>query len=228
MSAYSDNPWFAGLSSTVADALLAVAMPMRLAPGEFVFQQGDRIPEDGPAFFGVVTGLLKVQILSPEGKEAILAIIEPGNWVGEVGVLDGVPRTSSAVAMADTGVLAVSGARFTELMQHGEFARAIARMVAGRLRLAYGVMSDSALLSMRKRVARRLLLLAHGDISLSEGKTTLSISQEVVAMLLGISRPTLNKELHALSELGAIELRYSKIHIKDMGILRHCGDSDDG
>lgn len=226
MSAFPDNPWFAGLSSEVADALLAEATPLGLATGEFAFQQGDRILEDGPAFFGVVTGMLKVQILSPEGKEAILAIIEPGNWVGEVGVLDGVPRTSSAVAMADTAVLAVTGTRFMALMEHGEFARAIARLVAGRLRLAYGVMSDSALLGMRKRVARRLLVLAHGDVSLSEGKTTLSISQEVVAMMLGISRPTLNKELHALSELGAIELRYGKIHIKDMSILRGCGDSD--
>jgi CRP/FNR family transcriptional regulator, cyclic AMP receptor protein len=220
MPAFSDNPWMASLPKVAAEALFGAATAMRLSAGEYAFHQGDKVSEHGGAFFGLARGLLKLQMLHPDGKEAILAVVEPGNWVGEVAILDHTPRAYAAVALADSDLLAVSAARFNALMQQIEFAQAIARLLAGRLRLAYGMMGDSALQSTRERVAHRLVLLAHGDVTLSaSGRTTLNTSQDIVAMMLGISRPTLNKELQALAELGAISLRYGRIEIKDAGLL---------
>lgn len=223
MTGFSGNPWFSSLPQPVADALLAAAAPLRLRRGEFAYRQGESVEQTGRAFFGVAQGLLKLQILSPGGREAILAVVEPGNWVGEVAALDGTARTSSAVALTDTRLLVVGVSAFMALMQQTTFAQAIARLLAGRLRLAYGVLADSALLCTRERVARRLLLLAHGDVTRSATRrATVSTSQEVLAMMLGLSRPTLNKELQALAARGAIGLHYGRIDIKDVDMLRAC------
>jgi CRP/FNR family cyclic AMP-dependent transcriptional regulator len=172
------------------------------------------------AFFGVAKGLLKLSILHPDGKEAILTLAEPGNWFGEVALLDPFPRAHTAMALEDSELLTISAKDFNTLMQRNPFAQAIARLVATRLRVAYGIMGDSALQSTRERVGKRLVLLAHGDLtqSVSE-RRSVNTSQDNLAMMLGVSRPTLNKELHALAKLGAITLRYGRIEINDTQLL---------
>lgn len=220
MKVFTENPWFATLPTTVADALLGAAQVVRVRAGEALFRQGAPVDEPIGAFFGVVSGLLKVSILHSSGNEAILAVIEPGNWFGEVSLLAPLPRPHTAVALEDTELLAVSADRFAQLMLDNAFAQAIARLVAGRLRMAYGLLSDSALQSTRERIGRRLFMLAHGDVTQSRsGRSIITTSQNNLAMMLGISRPTLNKELQALAKRGAITLRYGRIEIRDMQLL---------
>ncbi|WP_249123404.1 MULTISPECIES: Crp/Fnr family transcriptional regulator [unclassified Bradyrhizobium] len=216
MQAFADNPWFRSLAPADAEALLAASTPVTLAQGALLFCQDD--PFDAPfgAFFGAVSGRIKLSILHPAGKEVILAVVEPGNWFGAGPVLDHRPRAHTATALSDVELRAVSAARFDELMHSNGFARAIARQVAQRLRMAYGTMGDSALLSTQERIMRRLRALAHGDMTLSaDGRSTVSASQDTLAMMLGISRPTLNKELQALARRGLISLRYGEIELHE-------------
>ncbi|MDF7007958.1 helix-turn-helix domain-containing protein, partial [Escherichia coli] len=78
----------------------------------------------------------------------------------------------------------------------------------------------------RARVARRIASLAHGDVSQSaEGRASISTSQDALAMMLGISRQTLSKELQALVQLGAIRLRSGHIEIQDMALLRDASEA---
>jgi CRP-like cAMP-binding protein len=222
MQAFADNPWFASLLADDAQALLAAATPLRLPAGQAAFLQGDELEGPGArAFFGLRSGLLKLQILSPEGRETILSLVEPGNWIGEVSALEGTPRAYAAVALEDSELLAVTAQAFDRLMDRAGFARAMARLTAQRLRLCYGLLVDVALQPMQMRVARRLLLLVHGGLSQhADGRNRLGVSQDLLATMLGISRPTLNKELQALAELGLIALRYGRIEILDPPGLR--------
>ena len=89
MNVFAENPWFKALPSGEAEALLAVATPRHLAAGEILFQQGEAASSPTGGFFGVVSGLLKLSILHADGNEAILTIIEPGNWIGEVVWIEG-------------------------------------------------------------------------------------------------------------------------------------------
>ena len=220
MQAFAENPWFGSLPKAEADALLRAGRPMKLGQGTFLYHQGDSFDEPFGAFFGVARGLIKLSILHHDGNEAIIAVVEAGNWFGEVAILDPFPRAHTAVALEDSELLSVGADAFNALMSHNAFAQAIARLVALRLRLSYGLMADSALQSTRERVRRRLVLLAHGDVTqLRSGRSTITTSQDNLAMMLGISRPTLNKELQALAKLGAITLRYGRIEIRDMELL---------
>jgi len=73
-------------------------------------------------------------------------------------------------------------------------------------------------------VARLLVMLAHGGISQSaSGRMHISSSQDTLAMMLGVSRPTLSKELQALARDGALGIRYGRIEILDMQRLRAAG-----
>ncbi|WP_332824426.1 Crp/Fnr family transcriptional regulator [Ramlibacter sp.] len=216
------NPWFAALPLADRRALLAACERQRLAPGEMLFRQGDAVPAGGGAFYGVVSGGIKASSLREDGKEAILAVLEAGNWFGEISLLDGLPRTHDATAARDAEVLVLPHAGFERMMKRPAFALAICRMLAARVRSLYGMVEDATLRSTRARVARRLLLLARGDATQArEPRPVVPVSQEALAMMLGVSRQTLSKELQAMARAGAIALGYGKIEIASVARLQH-------
>jgi CRP/FNR family cyclic AMP-dependent transcriptional regulator len=206
----SENPWFASLASEVRALMLSRAEPLRLRRGEMLFRQGDA----PSGFYGLVSGTLKMSTLREDGKEAILAVIEPGIWFGEISLIDHAPRTHDATAVGNVEVLLLPRCAFDALMARADFARAIARLLAGRIRLLYGIVEDATLRSTRVRVARRLLLLARGGAALSPRmRLRVPVSQEGLAMMLGMTRQTLSKELRLLADEGLIELGYGYIDV---------------
>lgn len=218
------NPWFSALPLAERRALLAAGETVRLAAGEMLFRQGDAVPAGQGAFYGVVQGGIKASSLREDGKEAILAVLEAGNWFGEISLIDGQPRTHDATAVADTELLALGRPAFDRMMRRPAFALAVCRLLAGRVRSLYGMVEDATLRSTRARVARRLLLLARGDATQArEPRPVVPVSQEALAMMLGVSRQTLSKELQGLAKEGAIELGYGRIAIASVAMLEQSG-----
>lgn len=218
------NPWFAGLPLVDRRALLAACERHRLAAGEMLFRQGDAVPADSGALYGVVSGGIKASSLREDGKEAILVVLEAGNWFGELSLIDRQPRTHDATAVGEAEVLALPRAAFDRLMKRPAFALAVCRMLAARVRSLYGMVEDATLRSTRARVARRLLLLARGDATQArEARPVVPVSQEALAMMLGVSRQTLSKELQALAQAGAVSLGYGKIAIASAALLERMG-----
>ena len=209
------NPWFATLTALDQQALLANAERLRLQPGEMLFRQG-AVPG---GFYGLLRGTLKISSLREDGREAILVLLESGNWIGEISLIDGDPRTHDATALNAAEVLVVAQPVFAALMSRASFALAIARLLTGRVRSLYSMVEDTTLRSTRTRVARRLLL-ALGDATLAvSARPSVPVSQEALAMMLGITRQTLSKELKALQALGAVSMRYKRIEIVSVAQL---------
>lgn len=218
------NPWFAALAPAERRALLAACERQRLRPGEMLFRQGDAVAAGQGAFYGVASGRIKASSLREDGKEAILVVIESGNWFGEISLIDGRPRTHDATAIGEAEVLALPRAAFDTLMRKPAFSLAVCRLLAGRVRSLYGMVEDATLRSTRARVARRLLLLAHGDATHArDARPVVPVSQEALAMMLGVSRQTLSKELQALVAAGVVVLGYGRIEIEDAPALEAIG-----
>ena len=198
----SVNPWFAALLPADQQALLQHAERKQLRPGEMLFCQCDALG----GFYGLPGGSVKILSLREDGREAIFVLLEVGNWFGEISLLDRQPRTHDATALVSSEVLVVPQAAF---------AKAVAVMLAGRIRWLYGVVEDSALRSTRARIARRRrLLLARGDATMADdARPVVPVSQEALAMMLGMTRQTLSKELKVLVAEGAVVLRYRRIEI---------------
>ena len=222
----SANPWFGALPLRERRAMLAASEVLRLRPGEMLFRQGDKVAPGQGAFYGLVKGAFKISSLREDGKEAILVVLEAGNWFGEISLIDQQPRTHDATALGPAEVLALPRAAFDELMKHTVFAQAIARMLAARMRSLYGMVEDATLRSTRARVARRLLLLARGDATQArDARPVVPVSQEALAMMLGITRQTLSKELKALVQGGAVVLGYGRIEIASGAVLERLGST---
>ena len=224
LPAMSANPWFGALPLADRKAVLAVCEAQRLRPGEMLFRQGDAVPRGRGAFYGLTRGRIKASSLREDGKEAILVVLEPGNWFGEISLIDGQPRTHDATALGDAEVLALPRAAFDALMKRPAFSHAVCRMLAARVRSLYGMVEDATLRSTRARIARRLLLLARGDATLArDARPVVPVSQESLAMMLGITRQTLSKELKVLVAHDAVALGYGRIQVESVAALERLG-----
>lgn len=103
---------------------------------------------------------------------------------------------------------------FETLMSGSGFARAISRLQSLHTSWLYRLTDDSAAHSTRARIAWRLLLMASGDVTMaSQGRDEISVSQEMLAMMLDITRQTLPLELKVMVAKGAITVHYGCIQI---------------
>ncbi|RYF65272.1 MAG: Crp/Fnr family transcriptional regulator, partial [Comamonadaceae bacterium] len=172
----------------------------------------------------LAAGNIKISTLRQDGREAILAMLEPGNWFGEITLIDGSPRTHDATALSALDLLVVPPGAFALQMREVVFANAIAALLAARVRSLYSMMEDATLRGLRARVARRLLALARGDATQSaELRRSVRLPQEALAMMLGITRQTLSKELNLLADEGVIGLGYGRIELLSLEALHRLG-----
>ena len=131
-----------------------------------------------------------------------------GNWLGETSLFDGLQRPHDVTALGPAEVLVVGPPAFDSLMASPAFARAMCVLLTSRVRLLYGLVEDTMLRAISTRVARRLLALARGDSAvLKDSRSVLPVSQEALAMMLGVTRQTLSKELKALVRDG-VDIAY--------------------
>ena len=210
------NQWFGALPAEEQEALIRSSEPMTLGPGEYLFHRGDA----PGAFYGVTNGRLKASTVREDGKEAILAVIDPGNWFGQTSLTSNQPRPRDVVALDRSAVFVVKAAAFEELMQSHAFVRAIAQLQSLHMNWLYRMVEDATLHSTRARIARRLISLASGEVTLApQSRQDVSLSQDTLAMMLGITRQTLSLELKAMAEKGAITLCYGRIEILSKDLL---------
>ena len=217
----SANPWFGSLALRERKIMLNESELIRVRPGEMLFRQGD--PPGN--LYAVVTGNIKMSTVNADGKEAILAVLESGNWFGEMSLIDNEPRSHDATAVGEVELLVLPRPAFNLLMKSHVFALTIARLMAARMRMLYGLVEDATMRSTRARIAQRLLLLAKGDATMSAKlRPRLLVSQESLAMMLGITRQTLSKELKVLVEQQAIHLGYAYIEVVSESKLKALGE----
>jgi CRP/FNR family transcriptional regulator, cyclic AMP receptor protein len=170
--------------------------------GQSVFAQGDMAKH----VLYVQTGGIKLSVLSKTGREAVVAMLAPGDFFGE-GCLAGQRlRIGSATALTPSSILRVGKTNMVRLLhkQHELSDRFIAHMLARNIRIEEDLI-DQLFNSAEKRLARTLLLLArYGQ---EEQPVTLvpKISQETLAEMIGTTRSRVNFFLNKFKKLGFIE-----------------------
>jgi CRP-like cAMP-binding protein len=205
--------WFGGLSEPFQDELLRAASLRSLAAGELLHARGD----PSPGLYAVLDGAIRVGGISESGQEALLALLEPPSWFGEISTIDRQPCTHDLIAGTESLLLHVSQEAIEAILQtHPLNWRDLARLVTGKLRLAFVVLEDIALLPLSVRLARRLVLMAEGYGQRARRSRTVEVSQEQLAMMLGTSRQTTNQLLKELQARGMLRLSYGTIEILDL------------
>src|SRR5690606_24392180 len=218
---FRSDAWFASLDKDDAEALLRCGRRRALQKGQTLYWRGERLPESGACFYGLVEGSLKASAHSFDGRETILRLLTPGNWFGELSVIDCLPRDYSMSAETDACLLEVGSNDFTQLMERLSFAQAITRLMGQRLRMFYAAFEHATSSPPLVKLAHRLLLIAyHGrPWDTPRPLSSLKVSQESLSLMLGLSRPTLIRALKTLEAAGAIRQKYGEIAILDIDIL---------
>ncbi len=217
-SVLDQGQWFRTLADDLREGLLRAPLMRTLQPDERLFSRGD--PPCG--LYAVVQGTVRITGVSHEGKEALLTLIEPPHWFGEIALFDGLPRTHDAVADTHSQVLQVPHSAVCALVaEHPQRWHAFGVLLSHKLRLAFSAMEDLALLPAAVRVARRLLLIAEDYGERTAGSRRLiAVRQEQLAMMLSLSRQTTNQILRDLEERGIARLTRGEIEILDIEGLR--------
>lgn len=204
-------PLFAALD---AAARQAVAQEMREASysaGQAIFSRGD----PGTEMHVVVSGRVRLSVLTADGRELSFAHAEPLSIFGEIAVFDGRARSADATAVSKVQTLTLSKAAFGRLLgQQPQVAEAAIRFLSARLRDADEQLEAIALHPIEARLARFFLAAARQkDPSGKSERITLSIpiSQSELALLVGASRPKVNAALALLETEGAIERKGSEV-----------------
>lgn len=209
---------FEGSSTQERAVLASLARRRRYPRGETVFREGD--PCTG--LYVVEDGRVKVRVTSPEGKERILALLGPGDVLGELAVLDGGPRCADVVAQEECTLIFLDGEEFREFLRgHPEASVRLLRLLARRLRSADLQLHDAAFYDVRGRLARTLLRLAseHGE-EVGEGILCPRLSQAEVAHLIGATRESVNAWLGRFERMGLLRRREGRWVVVDPDRLR--------
>ena len=154
----------------------------------------------------IQTGGVKLSVLSKTGKEAVVAMLGPGDFFGE-GCLAGQPvRMGSATAITPSAILLVGKGTMVRLLhkQHAMSDRFISHMLARNIRIEEDLI-DQLFNSSEKRLARTLLLLARYGKQDKPVRVVPKISQDTLAEMIGTTRSRVNFFLNKFKKLGFIE-----------------------
>jgi CRP/FNR family transcriptional regulator, cyclic AMP receptor protein len=192
----------------------------RFTDGTVIYAQGD----PATSVWYLQSGRVKLSVVSSSGKEAVVAILEAGDFFGE-GCLAGQPRRmGTASAIADTVAMRI-GKRVMSDRLHGEPAlsdRFIRHMLARNIRIEEDLV-DHLFNSSEKRLARTLLLLARFGKDDAGARVLPKISQETLAEMVGTTRSRVNIFMNKFRKLGFIEYgrKGLKIHSSLMTVVLH-------
>ncbi len=169
---------------------------VKLRADEVLFLAG----EEGDGCYRVSEGLLKVTMVSRSGSERILALLGPGNIVGELSIIDGLPRSASVVAVRATSLSFLSRAAFEQFAkEHSEIYKSLVTLLATRLRETDGAIAAGSFLPVKGRVACTLLELAE-DFGQNVGSGRIVIHQRIgqsdLAAMAGIARENVSRVLN--------------------------------
>jgi CRP/FNR family transcriptional regulator, cyclic AMP receptor protein len=212
------SPLFAGLDGAILDRILSVAVTRRLARGETLFQKGD----PGDRLFGVLSGRVKVHTTSPDGKDVTLNLFKEGQFFGEIALLDELPRTADAMAMAPCELMVIHRRDFIPVVEsEGKLAMHIIHLLCQRVRNTSEMLEDAAFLPLELRLAKHLLRLVgtYGQPVAGGIEIGLRLSQQELAHMMATTRESVNKQLQSWSQNGWIDLQRSRVTVTNVAAL---------
>ncbi len=197
LSHLNGSELFSSLDEEALARVAVKASTVRLERNDTLFNEGD----DAFDLYVVLKGRIGIGRRSPDGRESLVALMEPGDVFGEMALFDDEPRSASARALERSEVVRVPfDVVRAELDARPEFLWDAVGLIARRLRATDESLADAMLLDVTGRTAKRLL-----ELSGAADEFVLPITQEELAGLVGASRERVNKAISAFIRLGWIE-----------------------
>lgn len=166
--------------------------------GEMIYMAGNK----GEKLYVIHTGRVKITRISDSGKEQVLRILGPGEFMGELSLFSTSPLTDNGEVLEKTTVCIISAQKIKELMiKYPPIAFKVMEELSNRLNRAENLIENINLLGVEKRIADTLIKLANED-----GEIILNMSKGDLASHIGMSQETLSRKLTSFQDRGLIRL----------------------
>ena len=186
----------------------------------YIYHRGDQLD----SWTGVVSGLLKLGTTSISGKLVTLAGLRAGGWFGEGTVLKGEARMYDLIALRDTELALMNRTTFLWLFENSvAFNRFLVRQLNERLGQFIAQLEYDRMLDAPARLARNIAWLFN-PVLYPEGGLSISISQEELGLLCGLSRQATNKSLQCLQDESLLSVEQGKLTALDLDRLKAYGE----
>lgn len=214
---------FHNIEPEVRDFILNSTAPLNLKKGQRLFERGD----SGGIMYVILDGCIEISMINEAGRKISLNLIDPGNCFGEISMFDHGKRTASAIAVVSTRLQPIHHETFIVAAKRCPvLALTLIGILCERVRWVSDSVEDYAMLSLERRLARRLMLL-HKKFSADDG--SINIAQSDLADFVGSSREATNKVLMHWKNLGLITIGRRVIKMLDNTRFQHIAfDDSDG
>ncbi len=196
-------PLFSMLTAGQGESVAAAVVKRRFKRGEPIVEQG----KQSNALSIILTGRARVIATDARGREVILATMRPGDYVGEMSLIDNEPHSATVMAEIQTDALILGRTEFARcLPENSSMAYAVMKGLVQRLRHADRKIESLALMDVYGRVARALLEFSVVD---SDGNAIIrdKVSRQDLAKMVGASREMVSRVMKDIEERGFIETR---------------------
>jgi CRP-like cAMP-binding protein len=216
-------PLFQGMSDRELDMLLALTTTKKLKKRAYLCRKGD----PGNALFAVLEGRLKATGEGRDGKEMVFSVMDPGEVIGEIALLDQEPRSATVQAVEDVTLLTLHRRDLLPFLERNpKAAIKLAAVLARRIRNLSELAEDTVFLGLPSRLAKKVLSLAdrYGKQTPDGLKIDLKLPQHELGELVGTSRESINKTLRQWGEESLVSFASGYLTIKDRDRLEDLAD----
>jgi CRP/FNR family cyclic AMP-dependent transcriptional regulator len=205
------QPWFGNLPAPAQERIAAGVLVRSGAKGDTLLRAGE--PVEG--WYAVLSGLVKLQSQSVQGRLSVFLGVPGGEWFGEGSAMKTEPRRYDVIALRDSELLCLPRAEFDSLRAISLlFNQALVAQMNRRLGQAMAMIEAGRIHSPEQRVALYLSRLFW------HGLRKVNLSQEELGNLVGLSRQTVNRVLKSLEQRGLVSLAHGRVGILDEAALQ--------
>jgi CRP/FNR family cyclic AMP-dependent transcriptional regulator len=218
------HPIFCDLEPEALDQLCRYAKYSTLKRGATIVSRGD----PGNSLIVVISGTVKISISSPDGRNAILNLIGPGEITGEVAVLDGLARTADVIANTNCEIYIIDRRDFIPFVRsQPALAMKLIELLCTRLRWTSDQVEEVILQDLPGRLASALLRLTEKHKLAPSGRT-IAITQQEISEMVGMTRESINKQLRAWAARNWVRLEHGAIVVLNAAMLRELAEAGSG
>lgn len=210
---------FQGLSEEELERISRLARAKAYNARQTIVEKGEPADE----FFVLLRGRAKVMSRGAGGSHAAINVMGAGEVFGEVGILDGQPRSATVTTLEPCEMAMVDKRAFNELLASSpSIAGKLLAVLARRIRELTVRIEDRAFLDVPSRLAKQLLWLAsnHGTVNGTGIRIALGLSQQELGDLTGATRESVNKHISDWTRMGILKQQRDRLEIFDVDALR--------
>lgn len=212
LQALRTNKWLAMLPEDALAELAAAGRLRHYSDGEEIV--GRNKQPDGLAL--VMRGAIRSSNFSEDGREIAFSLVQAGGLWGVVPVLDGAGSVHDTCASGRTELFVIPTRAVRDLLgRRPELHKVAVEMLCYRLRKAYSAVDELALATLRQRLARQLCTLAVDAGEEPGQKRRIAVTQDELGILVGATRPSINRELAKLEREGLVKRQYGGVTVLD-------------